>query len=122
MTPLQYFRLLAPEFASVADEVVTVWLGIAATLANVSCLTAEPAAMAQALYAAHSYSLSLRSGTGGSAAPGPVTREREGDLERAYGAVKGSDTLIGSTSYGLQYRDLTLPCSGLGILTRGPVL
>ena len=53
MTELEYFRLLAPEFASVPDATVNSWLTMAGNLIVVGCLDAERAAMAQALYAAH---------------------------------------------------------------------
>ena len=118
MTPLEYFRLLAPEFASVADATVNSWLTMAGNLIAVGCLDAERAAMAQALYAAHLLSLTTRSGQGGAAALGPVTSEREGDLSRTYATIKGGDTLLGSTSYGQQYIDLTRPCFGVNIMTR----
>lgn len=118
MTPLEYFRLLAPEFASVADATVNSWLTIAGNLIAVGCLDAERAAMAQALYAAHLLSLTTRSGQGGAAALGPVTSEREGDLQRSYSGVKGGDTYLGQTSYGQQYLDITKVCSGSAIMTR----
>ena len=118
MTPLEYFRLLAPEFASVADATVNSWLTMAGNLIEVGCLDAERAAMAQALYAAHLLSLTTRSGQGGAAALGPVTSEREGDLQRSYGGVKGGGTYLGQTTYGQQYLDITKVCSGSAIMTR----
>jgi len=119
MTALEYFRLLAPEFASVADATVNQWLSVAGNLVNVGCLDAERAAMALALYAAHMLSLSTRSGQGGAAALGPVTSEKEGDLQRSYGGLKGGDTYLGQTSYGQQYLDVTAACFGSAIMTRG---
>ena len=118
MTPLEYFRLLAPEFASVADATVNSWLTMAGNLIAVGCLDAERAAMARALYAAHLLSLSTRSGQCGAAAMGPVTSEKEGDLQRSYGGLKGGDTILGSTTYGQQYIDVTRPCFGVNIMTR----
>ena len=119
MTPPEYFRLLAPEFASVDDATVNSWLTMAGNLIAVGCLDAERAAMAQALYAAHLLSLTTRSGQGGAAALGPVTSEEEGDLQRSYGGLKGGDTILGSTSYGQQYLDVTRACFGSAIMTRG---
>lgn len=119
MTELEYFRLLAPEFSSVDDATVNRWLSVAGNLVNVGCLDAERAAMARALYAAHMLSLSTRSGQGGAAALGPVTSEKEGDLQRSYGGLKGGDTYLGSTSYGQQYLDVTKACFGAAIMTRG---
>ena len=114
MTPLEYFRLLAPEFASVADATVNSWLTMAGNLIAVGCLDAERAAMAQALYAAHLLALS----EGGSVGVGAIVSEREGDLSRTYTTIKGCDTLLGSTSYGQQYLDLTRPCFRVNIMTR----
>ena len=113
MTELEYFRLLAPEFAGVADATVNQWLSVAGNLTETGCLDAERAAMAQALYAAHLLTLSTAGG-----AVGAVVSEREGDLSRTYATIKGGDTLLGSTSYGQQYIDLTRPCFGVNIMTR----
>ena len=114
MTPLEYFRLLAPEFASVADATVNQWLSVAGNLTETGCLDTERAAMAQALYAAHLLTLS----TAGSSAVGAVVSEREGDLSRTYATINGGDTVLGSTSYGQQYIELTRPCFGVNIMTR----
>lgn len=119
MTALEYFRLFATEFASTVDATVDVWLAMAATLIEVDSLDAERAAMAQALYAAHLLALATRAGQGGAAAMGAVTSEKEGDLQRTYGAVKGGDTYLGQTSYGQQYLDITRACFGSAIMTRG---
>ncbi len=113
MTELEYFRLLAPEFASVPDATVNSWLTMAGNLIVVGCLDAERAAMAQALYAAHLLTLSTAGG-----AVGAVVSEREGDLSRTYATIKGCDTVLGSTSYGQQYIELTRPCFGVNIMTR----
>ena len=112
MTKLEYFRLLAPEFASVPDAAVNSWLTMAGNLIEVGCLDAERAAMAQALYAAHLLALS-EGGAGGA-----IVSEREGDLSRTYATIKGCDTLLGSTSYGQQYIELMRPCFGVNIMTR----
>lgn len=118
MTALQYFRLFATEFSTVTDEVVTTWLTIAETLADVGCLDTERAAMAQALYAAHLLSLSTSAGQGAATQQGPVLSEREGDLARTYGQLKGSNTYMGQTTYGQQYLDIVKVCSGAAIMTR----
>lgn len=118
MTPLEYFRILAPEFASVVDGTVQTWLTMAGNLANTGCLDAERAAMALALYAAHMLRLTLAHAQGTVGALGPVTSEREGDLQRTYGALKGSDSWLGQTPYGQQYIDITKACFGAGIMTR----
>ena len=113
MTELEYFRLLAPEFASVPDATVNSWLTMAGNLIVVGCMDAERAAMAQALYAAHLLTLSTAGG-----AVGAVVSEREGDLSRTYATIKGGDTVLGSTSYGQQYIEFTRPCFGVNIMTR----
>ena len=118
MTPLEYFRLLAPEFASVADGTVQTWLAMAGNLIDPGCLDAERTAMTRALYAAHLLSLTLSIGQAGNGALGPVTSEREGDLQRTYGALKGSDSWLGQTPYGQQYIAITRACFGVGIMTR----
>ena len=118
MTPLEYFRILAPEFASVVDGTVQTWLTMAGNLANTGCLDAERAAMALALYAAHMLRLTLAHAQGTVGALGTVTSEREGDLQRTYGALKGSDSWLGQTPYGQQYIDITKACFGAGIMTR----
>ena len=118
MTPLEYFRTLAPEFASVVDGTVQTWLTMAGNLANTGCLDAERAAMVLALYAAHMLRLTLSPAPGTVGALGPVTSEREGDLQRTYGALKGSDSWLGQTPYGQQYIDITKACFGAGIMTR----
>lgn len=117
MTALQYFRLLAPEFASIVDATVNTWLTVAGSLIEVGCLDAERVAMAQALYAAHLLRLTTTQGNAGNSALGPVTSEREGDLQRTYGAVKGSDTWLGQTTYGQQYIQVTNACFGSAIMT-----
>ena len=112
MTALEYFRLLAPEYAATLDATVNQWLAMADLQAAETCFTDERAAMAQALYAAHMLTLST------AGAVGAIVSEREGDLSRTYAAIKGGDTLLGSTSYGQQYIDLTRPCFGVNIMTR----
>ena len=113
MTALEYFRLLAPEYAATIDATVNKWLAMADLQAAEICFTDERAAMAQALYAAHLLTLSTAGGAGGA-----IVSEREGDLSRTYATIKGGDTVLGSTSYGQQYIELTRPCFGVNIMTR----
>lgn len=110
--------MFASEFECTNAATVNRWLGVADALIDVACLDADRAAMAQAYYAAHMMSLNLRASLGGSANLGPVTREVEGDLERAYGSLKGSDKYLGQTTYGQQYIEITKACHGAGIMTR----
>jgi len=116
MTSLEYFRLLAPGYASTSDATATQWLTIAAMFVPTGCLTTEGYNMAQALYAAHLLTLSNASASG--VVAGPVSSEKEGDLSRSYGTTKGDDSVLGSTPYGLQYIDMTKGCYGGAIMTR----
>lgn len=118
MTSLEYFRLFAPAFVSLTDGVANVWITVAGNLANVEGLPAETANMALALYAAHLYSLTLNQGAGSSSARGAVLREKEGDLEREYAQVKGDTTWLGSSTYGLQFMQVTRAIAGSAIMTR----
>lgn len=115
-TPLEYFRLVAPGFSTTGDSTVNKWLTIAAEFVPTGCLTTEGYNMALALYAAHMLQLATASASGG--AVGPITSEKEGDLSRSYGATKGDDTVLGSTTYGIQYMDMTKGCYGGAIMTR----
>ena len=113
MTALEYFRLLAPEYSATLDATVNQWLAVADLQAAETCFTDDRAEMAQALYAAHLLTLSVSGGV-----VGAIVSEREGDLSRTYATVKGGDTVLGSTSYGQQYIELTRPCFGVNIMTR----
>lgn len=117
MTPLEYFRVLAHEFAAVPDASVNVWLQMALDVINVEGLDAERAAMAQALYAAHLLTTSSSAATGGGGR-GQVTSEKEGDLQRTYATLSSSTTWLGATHYGQMYLEITRVCGGVGILTR----
>lgn len=121
MTSLEYFRLLAPEFAAVSDTVVNQWLLIATNLVNPGCLPAETLNMAIALYAAHMLSIATNSASGGATGYAAVKREKEGDLEREYSvsATSGAVNYWDSTPYGIQFNQLTLGCFGAAIMTRG---
>lgn len=116
-TSLEYFRIIAKQFASVSDAEVNVWLDIAGLNANTACLMGDRANLALALYAAHLIDLdaSNQIGEGGR---GNVTSEREGDLSRTYAAGSGDDTWMGSTGYGQQYSNMMLGCFGSTIMTR----
>jgi hypothetical protein len=120
MTPLEYFRLLAPEFASVSDGTFATWLTVAENVTNVSCLDIECANMANALYVAHQLWVTTRQASGGSGGAGSIKREKEGDLEIEYNPIKGADTWLTQSPYGLQYQEITRACFGLGIITRVP--
>ena len=117
MTPLQYFRLFAPEFATTSDVDVEGWITIAESFVNVGCLETEPANMARACYAAHLLWLTANQANGGGGS-GPIRSEKEGDLSRTYNGVSGDDSWLGQSPYGRLYINATLPCFGAGIMTR----
>ena len=126
MTALEYFRLLAPEFAAVSDATANVWLNLALNFVKIDCLDAERRAMAHALYAAHLLGTTTQrsAGGGGSIAQGPLIKEKEGDLERSYGFAKDGKTYSGVLSYLDQYNVLADECllvtggGGINIMTR----
>jgi hypothetical protein len=120
MTPLEYFRLLAPEFSCVPDNTFSTWLIVAQNTTSTACLDAERANMANALYAAHLLWVTTNQASGSGGGLGAIKREKEGDLEREYGEIKGADSWLTQSPYGLQFNDLTRACYGLGIMTRVP--
>jgi hypothetical protein len=117
MTALQYFRMFAAEFATMADNLVQPWLDLALCRMNAGCLSVDKQAQAQALLAAHLLKLSQMAASG-SGAVGQIISEKEGDLSRTYAAPAKNRGSIDGTGYGSQYADLTAPCSGLAIMTR----
>lgn len=114
-TALQYFRLLATEFAGVDDATVNVWLGIAAQDVYAPCLSDEELARANALMAAH---LLKQAQDASSGIAGTIKSEREGDLSRTYADTGYDATGLNSTAYGSQYLALTARCFGSSIMTR----
>lgn len=116
-TAIEYFRIIAKQFAAVPDSEIQVWLDIAGLNANTSCLVGDRGALALALYAAHMLYLDVAnsSGEGGR---GSIKSEKEGDLARTYGATVGDGTWLGLSPYGTQYSDMLLGCNGGAITTR----
>jgi len=116
-TSLEYFRIIAKQFASVSDAEVEVWLDIAGLNANTACLMGDRANLALALYAAHLLSLDAANQTG-EGGHGNIKSEREGDLSRSYGSSVGDDTWLGLSGYGQQFQNMMLGCFGATIMTR----
>jgi hypothetical protein len=116
-TSLQYFRVVAKQFATVIDADVQTWLDIATLNANTACLVDDRLNLALALYAAHMLALddANQVGEGGR---GDVKSEREGDLARSYGLGVNNGTWLGLTGYGQQYNNMLLGCVGATIMTR----
>lgn len=119
MTVLEYFRILAPEFAGLSDSQVNQLIAVAQLFVYAPCLDQERLNAATAMYAAHLAYLAQQSASGGSNASGPITSEKEGDLARSYGnGGASSTTLLGQDIYGRQYLDMTAACFGATIMTR----
>ena len=120
MTPREYFRLLAPEFASLTDVQVDGLITVAQLFVYAPCLDQERLNAATAMYAAHLAYLQAQSANGNTSGAGPITSEKEGDLSRSYGngSASSSTTLLGQDRYGQMYLDATAACFGATIMTR----
>lgn len=92
-----------PEFDSVADATVNLFISDAALSINTSVF-GNKSDLANIYLAAHLLSLSDVSGGGGGAA-GQITEEKVGDLTRKYGSgsVSVNNDGINSTKYGQAY-------------------
>lgn len=113
MTPLEAFRLVAPEFAAEADSVVNDYLDLALLWLNVGAYPADTQPVAQALKAA-SLMVQRKKSQNGESSGGGLLEEKEGDLMRKYADDDGIDSDI----YAQQLQQLTLGVFGLGIITR----
>lgn len=120
MTPREYFRLLAPEFASLTDPQVDALITVAQLFVYAPCLDQERLNAATAMYAAHLAYGQAQSASGSSGGVGAIKREKEGDLEREYATNSSgsSTTLLGQDKYGQMYLDITAACFGATIMTR----
>ncbi len=115
MTPLEAFRVVAPEFAATPDATVEGALAIVATELSASKFGSDYA-KAHAYLAAHFLAwqgIVAAGSTGGAATGGRITAEREGDLSRSYADNSRAPSAGGSfadnmdrTAYGLEYRRL----------------
>ena len=117
MTPLEFFRIIAKQFADLTDDEVNGWLTIASLNANTGCLTGDRANLALALYAAHLASLDADNSTG-EGGLGNVKTRREGDLTLSYVGGYLDGQWLGLSPYGQQYNDMLLGCFGAPIMTR----
>lgn len=117
MTSIQWFRLLAPEFASLTDAQVNALLSAASVFVSTSGLNTDQANAALALYAAHLQWVTVNC-TGSSAISGTVKSEREGDLSRTYADMVGENTWIGQSPYGKQFNDIMKAATGSCLMTR----
>lgn len=113
MTPLEAFRLVAPEFAAESDVTVNEFLALALLFINVAAYPYETQPVAQALKAA-SLMVQRKKSQNGESSGGNLLEEREGDLMRKYADDDGVDSDI----YAQQLQQITLGVFGLGIMTR----
>lgn len=113
---LALFRFLVPYFAAVPDSIVEQALTMAEA-ERPTCLTEAQQDQAQVYYAASLlYSRKLQEdAANGPAIPVGVTSEKEGDLQRSYGKVEGSDDPF---DWWGQYVKMAAVCSG-GAITVG---
>jgi hypothetical protein len=117
MSIIEYFRIVAKQFAANLDAEVNVWIAIATLNANTACLTGDSVSLATALYTAHLMALDVVNTTG-DGGRGNVKAEREGDLSRAYTSAPNQNTWLSLTPYGQQYQNMLLGCVGATIMTR----
>ena len=113
MTQLEYFRVVAPDYAAMSDADVLIWIQIAEGLSSTAALDDETAALAVAFYAAHMIYVAGLNG-----ASGAVMSEREGDLARSYQPLAGNAGWLGTSSYGKSYMHIVASNRGGNILTR----
>lgn len=106
---LETFRLIAPEFAGESDATVNSMLTMAALYVNLDLYPVASQDLAQSLKAA-SLMLSRKNSANGQSSGGELLSEKEGDLQRSYGAATGQNE--GMDIYAQQLRDLEL-ASGL---------
>ena len=115
---LEYFRLIAKEFAEIDDETVQKWMGIVSFYVDLDKYPEDKAQYIIALYAAHLLTLTQRANSSSGYA-GTVAREKEGDLERTYISYGFSKDSLITTNYGLQLEGL-LNVNSACIMTRHP--
>lgn len=105
MNALQYFRQFAPEFNNLNDDAANGWITSAAVFVPAPNPVTEKSKLGQALYAAHLCWMQKYQKGGHR---GSVISEKDGDLQRNYKPADDSQTFLGQSSYGLQYRNLYL--------------
>lgn len=117
---LALFRVIAPEFNSVSDNDVIARIEFVKPFIGQTKF-GELYTRAVALYTAHTLALQRiidnEGSIGGSITAGSITMEKEGDLQRSYGASVNSDSLLSKTAYGKQYLQLLKMCI-LAVKTR----
>ena len=104
MTALTTFRLIAPEFSGETDETVSQFIALAPSFINVN-LYGDSLDLAIALKAA-SLMLARKNSASGQSGGAELLMEKEGDLQRSYGAATGNND--GLDIYMQQLRDLNM--------------
>lgn len=102
---LTTFRRVAVEFASEADADVEAWLAIAASLLSASQWGAAYT-LAACYLAAHMWKRTGLDDGSDSAAAGPLTSARTGELAESYASASTTSALdadLATTRYGLAY-------------------
>ena len=109
MTILEIFRVIAPEFKDISDEVIQANIDIYADMISRSAF-GKYYERAVAFYTAHNMALTNMMTSSGSTSAdvigGSIIREKEGDLERQYSEGKTTSDLLDKTVYGKQYLNL----------------
>jgi hypothetical protein len=105
MSQIETFRLIAPEFADETEATVNQFLALALNFVNVNLYPAESVDLAIALKAA-SMMLARKNSALGQSSGGELLMEKEGDLQRTYGASTGNND--GLDIYMQQLRDLNM--------------
>lgn len=121
-TSHEYWDAFAPRWSSVADPTKDLFLGMAATRMS-STAFGDLYAEAAVWLALHLYACGpgAESDGAGAGAAGPVTREKTGDLEVAYGSASssnrsGNEVRLSETRFGRRFLEIR---DGLVL---GPVL
>lgn len=120
-TPLEIFRLIAPEFAAVSDDVVNNYLELATVFVCAGDY-GKYYNVAVALMAAHIMASPGGYSDGASTSSGKVQSRKEGDLAITYGNVSSDTSYLGGTTYGNLLQMLRKKMGGgYALMTRGVV-
>lgn len=120
MTDATDFQIRFPEFCSVDDDRVQMFLDDAALLMGDKAKWLSYYDVAQAYYAAHLLQLATYTEDGDGSVAGPIKRQEVDDvvIEQAVEAVTASDGELGTTAYGkrfLTYRKICLGAMIVGV-------
>ena len=115
-TPLDLFRVVAPEFAAESDATVNAVIALVPYYINVDLYQGDQQSMAIALKAA-SLMLTRSMSASGSSGGGVVTEEKEGDLSRKFSSSQ-SAKITTDNIYEQQLAALSAGVSGVGVMTR----